>query len=431
MELLLIIILLCVVLYAYFSATETALSTFNRLRMKSYAEKGNKRAALVLELAEEYDSMISTVLIGNTIVNILASSIATIIFGLMIADQGLSTTVSTIVMTIVILTIGEIVPKTLAKQFPERFALFSAPILKFLFILLWPISIIFRGLQKLLSKIFKKDDDKVEIEEDLISIIEEAEEEGDIDEEESTLIKSAIEFNDLEVSEIFTPRIDITAVSSDISKPALAKVFSESGFSRIPIYEEDLDNIIGIIYYKDFFTRSYSTSVPITEIMKPVMYVAKTQKINDLLKELQEKQLHMAVVSDEYGSTAGIVTLEDIIEEIVGEIWDEHDEIVLEIEKVGDKEYIVSGKTNLDKLFNELDINVPDEDKDTDAMTVTGWAMDILGKIAEEGDSFEALGLSVKVLKMEGRRIDRLQVIDEREREDGEEEKLPRDDDEE
>lgn len=420
MELLLIIILFCVVMYAYFSATETALSTFNRIRMKGYAEKGNKRAELVLKLAEKYDSMISTVLIGNTIVNILASSIATILFGIMIADQGLSTTVSTIVMTVVILTIGEIVPKTLAKQFPERFALFSAPILKLLIILLWPISVIFGGLQKLLFIIFKKDEDKGVIEEDLITIIEEAEDDGDIDEDESTLIKSAIEFSDLEVSEIFTPRIDITAVSSDISKGDLVKVFSESGFSRIPIYEGDLDNIIGIIYYKDFFTRSYGTSIPICEIMKPVMYVAKTQKINDLLKELQEKQLHMAVVSDEYGSTAGIVTLEDIIEEIVGEIWDEHDEIVLEIEKIEENKYIVSGKTNLDKLFDELDIQIPDEEKETDAMTVTGWAMDILGKIAEEGDSFEALGLSVKVLKMEGRRIDRLQVIDNRECENSE-----------
>ena len=422
MELLLIIILFCVVMYAYFSATETALSTFNRIRMKGYAEKGNKRAALVLKLAEKYDSMISTVLIGNTIVNILASSIATILFGLMIADQGLSTTISTIVMTVVILTIGEIVPKTLAKQFPERFALFSAPILKLIMTLLWPISVIFGGLQKLLFIIFKKDEDKGVIEEDLISIIEEAEEEGDIDVEESSLIKSAIEFNDLEVSEIFTPRIDITAASSDVSKPALAKIFSESGFSRIPIYEGDLDNIIGIVNYKDFFTRAYSTSVPISQIMKPVMYVAKTQKINDLLKDLQEKQLHLAVVSDEYGSTAGIVTLEDIIEEIVGEIWDEHDEIVLEIEKVGEREYIVSGKTNLDKLFDELDIAIPNEDEETDAMTVTGWAMDILGKIAEEGDSFEAHGLAVKVLKMEGRRIDRLQVIDQRDTEEEEDE---------
>ena len=409
----LIIILFCVVMSAYFSATETALSTFNRIRMKSYAERGSKKAALVLKLSENYDTLISTILIGNNIVNILASSLATIVAGMIIHDQGLSTTMSTLVMTLVVLTFGEIVPKTLAKQFPEKFSIFAAPIINALIYIFYPISIIFRGLQKLLFKIFKKDEDKGVIEEDLISIIEEAEEEGDIDEEEGSLIKSAIEFGELEVSEILTPRIDITAVSHDVSKATLVKVFTESGFSRIPIYKGDLDNIIGIVYYKDFFTRAYNTNTPISAIMKPVMYVASTQKINDLLKELQEKQLHLAVVSDEYGSTAGIITLEDIIEEIVGEIWDEHDEIVLDIKCVGEKEYMVSGKASLDKLLDELDIKIPDEER-TDAATVTGWAMDILGKIPEEGDSFESNGLAVEVLKMEGRRIDQLRIVDRR-----------------
>ena len=417
MEIMLIIVVFCVIMSAYFSATETALSTFNRIRVKGLAEKGNKRAALVLKLADNYDTMISTVLIGNNIVNILASSLATVIFGMIVADQGLSTTLSTIVMTLLVLTFGEIVPKTLAKQFPERFAMFSAPLINALLYILFPISFIFKQLQKLLFKIFKKEEEQGMTEEELISIIEEAEEDGGIDEQESTLIKSAIEFNDLEVSEIFTPRIDITAVSTDVTKEEMARVFSESGFSRIPIYEGDLDNIIGIVYYKDFFTMSLDSDTPITEIVKPVIYITKTQKINDVLKDLQEKQLHLAVVSDEYGSTAGIVTLEDILEEIVGEIWDEHDEIVHEIDKISDNEYIVSGKANLEKLFDELDIEIPEDDEESDALTVNGWAMDILGKIAEEGDSFEALGLSVKVLKMEGRRIDELRIIDNRESE--------------
>ena len=417
MEIMLIIVVFCVIMSAYFSATETALSTFNRIRVKGLAEKGNKRAALVLKLADNYDTMISTVLIGNNIVNILASSLATVIFGMIVADQGLSTTLSTIVMTLLVLTFGEIVPKTLAKQFPERFAMFSAPLINALLYILFPISFIFKQLQKLLFKIFKKEEEQGMTEEELISIIEEAEEDGGLDEQESTLIKSAIEFNDLEVSEIFTPRIDITAVSTDVTKEEMARVFSESGFSRIPIYEGDLDNIIGIVYYKDFFTMSLDSDTPITEIVKPVIYITKTQKINDVLKDLQEKQLHLAVVSDEYGSTAGIVTLEDILEEIVGEIWDEHDEIVHEIDKISDNEYIVSGKANLEKLFDELDIEIPEDDEESDALTVNGWAMDILGKIAEEGDSFEALGLSVKVLKMEGRRIDELRIIDNRESE--------------
>ena len=417
----LIIVLFCVIMSAYFSATETALSTFYRIRMKNMAERGDKRAALVLKLTDNYDTLISTILIGNNIVNILASSLATIIFGILIVgNQSLSTTVSTIVMTLLVLTFGEIVPKTLAKQFPEKFSRFSAPIVNVLLYTLWPISIIFKSLQKLLAKIFKQDEDQGMTEDELISIIEEAEEDGGIDENEGTLIKSAIEFNDLEVCEIFTPRIDITAVSALATKKELGDVFKDSGYSRIPVYENDLDNIIGIVYYKDFFTKVYNTTAPISDIIKPVMYVAKTQKINDVLRELQKKQMHMAVVSDEYGSTSGIVTLEDILEEIVGEIWDEHDEIVYEIEQRGENEYIVSGKANLEKVFNELDVEIPDDEKDSDAMTVTGWVMDTLGKIAEEGDSFEALGLSVEVIKMEGRRIDQIHIIDQREREDDE-----------
>lgn len=417
MDILLVIIILCIVGSAYFSATETAFNTFNRIRMKNLAEKGNKHAELVLKLAENYDTLISSILIGNNIVNILASSLATVYFAGIIAGD-LSVTVSTIVMTLVVLTFGEIIPKTLAKQFPDKFSLFSAPIINILIYILFPISIVFRGMQKLLAKMFKQEEDKGMTEEELISIIEEAEEGGGIDEEESTLIKSAIEFNELEVSEIFTPRIDITAVPSDVTKEELAKVFSESGYSRIPVYEGDLDNIVGIVYYKDFFTLSFKTGTPIFEIIKPVMYITKTQKISDLLKDLQEKQLHMAVVSDEYGSTAGIVTLEDILEEIVGEIWDEHDEIIQEIEEISEGEYIVSGKANLDKLFSELEIELSDDEEQTDALTVNGWAMDTLGKIAEVGDSFEALGLTVEVLEMEGRRIEKLHIIDSREADD-------------
>ena len=417
----LIIIVFCVIMSAYFSATETAFSTFNRIRMKNIAEKGNKKAELVLKLSDNYDTLISTILIGNNIVNILASSLATIVFGIWLAgDTGRSTTVSTIVMTLLVLTFGEIVPKTLAKQFPEKFCMFSAPIINALLYILLPVSVIFKGLQKLLAKIIKSEEDTGMTEEELISIIDEVEEEGGLDEDESSLIKSAIEFNDLEVSEIFTPRIDITAVSSDVSKEELARVFSESGYSRLPIYDGDLDNITGIVYYKDFFTLSFKAATPISEIVKPVMYVTKTMKINDLMKELQEKQLHLAVVSDEYGSTAGIVTLEDMIEEIVGEIWDEHDEIVTEINEVSEGEYIVSGKANIDKLFDELDIDIDDEE-DTDALTVSGWAMDVLGKIPEEGDTFEAHGLYGEVVKMDGRRIDELRIEDRREDEESDE----------
>lgn len=417
----LVIIIFCTIMSAYFSATETAFSTFNKVRMKTNAEKGNKKAAKVLKLAENYDTLISTILIGNNIVNILASSLATLLFAEILiygSLKDMSATISTVVMTLVVLTFGEVTPKSLAKNIPERFAMFSAPLIGFLVIIFKPFSAMFRGLQKLIGKLIKTDDDQGMTEEELISIIEEAEEGGNLDEEESTLIKSAIEFNELEVGDIFTPRIDITAVEADVTKEELAKLFSESGYSRIPIYEGDLDNITGIVYYKDFFTTAFKRTTSIKEIVKPVIYVTKTQKINDLLKELQEKQMHLAVVTDEYGSTAGIVTLEDIIEEIVGEIWDEHDEIIEEIKEVGEGEYIVSGMTNIEKLFDSFDMEM---DEEIDALTVNGWVMDILGRIPEEGDSFEDRGLTVRVLKMDGRRIENLHILDNRRSEEDDE----------
>ena len=407
-----VIIIFCIIMSAYFSATETAFSTLNRIRIKNLAEKGNKKALLVLKLDAKYDTLLSTILIGNNIVNILASSLATLLFIQLVQDNDLGSLLSTVVLTLVILIFGEISPKTVAKKLPESFAMFSAPFINVILIILFPLTVLFKGLQKLLGMIFKSGDDQGMTEEELISIIEEAEEEGDFDKEESTLIKSAIEFGDLEVGDIFTPRIDITAISRGATYEEIKSVFNESGYSRIPVYDGDLDNVIGILNYKDFFSSSFEDGSDITEITKPVMYVTKTQKINDLLKDLQKKQRHIAIVTDEYGSTAGLVSLEDILEEIVGDIWDEHDEIVEEIKEVGDGEYIVSGKANIDKFFDELDI---EEDEKLDALTVNGWAMAELGKVAEVGDTFEANGLSVEVLEMDGRRIENLRVTDVRE----------------
>jgi len=420
MALQIVIIVLCLIFSAYFSATETAFTTMNRIRIKNLAEKGNKRAALALRLEESYDRLLTTILIGNNIVNILSASLATLVFVELLQNESLGTTLSTVVLTILVLIFGEISPKTLAKKHPETFAMFSAPLIYGISILLTPFTFLFKKWQDLLSRLFKKnEEDEAGItEEELISIIEEAEEEGDIDKEESSLIKSAIEFNDLEVGDIFTPRIDITAVSADATKEEITSVFNESGYSRIPVYENDLDNITGILYYKDFFTLVKGKKTSVSEIVKPVIYVTKNQKINDLLKELQNKQLHLAVVTDEFGSTAGIVTLEDILEEIVGEIWDEHDERVEELREVGEKEYIVSGKASLTKFFDTLDIAY---EEDPDILTVNGWAMSILGRIPEVGDRFEAEGLLVEVLEMDARRIENLRIIDSRKaEEDGE-----------
>ena len=261
----------------------------------------------------------------------------------------------------------------------------------------------------------KKEDDEGVTEDELISIIEEAEEEGGLDKEDGELIKSAIEFNELEVGDVFTPRIEITAISKDATYDEVSKVFSDSGYSRLPIYDGDIDNILGIVYYKDFFNESFGESDSIIEISKPIIYVAKSQKINDLLKELQNKQMHMAVVLDEYGSTAGIVTLEDILEEIVGEIWDEHDEKIEEIQQISEKEYIVSGMASISKVLDTFDI-----DEEPDSPNANGWAMDVLGKMPEVGDTFEEYGLSVEILATNGKRVEHLKIVDTRESENEE-----------
>ena len=411
----LVLIIACIILSGYFSATETAFSTFNRIRIKTLAEKGDRKAARVLRLSENYDTLISTILIGNNIVNILATALSTLLFiSLLNGDQSLGSTVSTVVMTVAVLIFGEISPKTIAKRSPDAFVFFSAPIISFFEIILFPITIIFKGWQALLSKIFKKNEDEGITEEELISIIEEAEEEGDLDADEGTLIKSAIEFNDLEVSDIFTPRIDITAVSKDATKEELSDLFSESGYSRLPVYDGDIDNVIGIVYYKDFYSTAFADDISIEDIVKPVIYVAKTQPINDLLKELQNKQLHMAIVLDEFGSTAGIVTLEDILEEIVGEIWDEHDEKVEEIKQTAEGEYIISGMASVSKVFDVFDL----DDEEVDATNVNGWAMEVLGKLPEEGEKFTEYGLEVEIISTNGKRVEELKITDVRERED-------------
>lgn len=399
----LITVLFCILMSAYFSATETAFSTVNKIRLKTMAEDGNKKAGKVLKLADNYDALLSTILIGNNIVNILASSLSTLLFIDLIANQSLATTLSTVVLTVVVLIFGEISPKSIAKEMPEKFAMFSAPLISLLMSVFTPLNWVFKQWKKLLNKFFKTEEEVGITEEELISIIEEAEEDGNFEKSETDLIRSAIEFNELEVGDIFTPRIDITAIKAESTPDEIREVFKESGYSRLPVYTEDLDNINGILYYKDFFTKEFDS---LESIIKPVIFVTKNRNVNELMNEFQEKKLHLAVVTDEYGSTAGIVTLEDIIEEIVGDIWDEHDDIEIDVSEVGEGEYIVSGKANASKVFDEIGL-----DTEPEALTINGWAIDALARIPLEGDEFEADGLAAKVLKMNGKRIENLHIV--------------------
>ena len=408
-EVYIVIIVLCLLLSALFSATETAFSTLNRLRIKALADKGNKKAKLILKLLDDYNSLITTILIGNNIVNILSASLSTLLFVSWLGEQT-GPTVSTVILTVIVLIFGEISPKTIAKEHPEAFAMFVVRFINTIKFIFTPFNALFSLWKKLLSKIFKAKEEESMVEEEILSLVKEAEEEGDLDKDESDIIKSAVEFTELEVGDVFTPRIDVTAISIEESNEDINKMFLESGYSRIPVYGEQFDDMLGILYYKDFY-KAYSQNkdANIKDILKPVLYVTANQKISDVLKDFQKKQLHFGMMLDEFGSIAGIVTLEDIVEEIVGEIWDEHDQIEREIIQTGEKEYTVTGKTSIVKLFNLLEM-----DNEEDFLTVTGWAMHCLEGIPTSGAEFDYEGLHVKVVKANPKRVESVIVTDNR-----------------
>lgn len=401
----LIIIIGCIIMSAYFSATETAFSSLNRIRIKNMAEKGNKRAGLVLKLSENYDGMLSTILIGNNIVNIASASLATVIFVKLLGDEA-GASISTVVTTIVVLIFGEVSPKSIAKESPEQFAMFSAPFLNAFMVLLTPANYLFKQWKKLLSVLIRTSGDSGITEEELLAIVEEAKQDGGIDEQEGSLIKSAIEFTELEAMDIATPRVDVTGIPVDADKEEIAAVFGETGYSRLPVYKDKIDDIIGIIYQKDFYNQVYRGVCGVEAIVRPALYVAKSKKINVLLKELQKNKMHIAVVIDEFGGTMGIVTLEDILEELVGEIWDEHDVVVQEIEKISDQEYLVLGNTSVEKLFEELG-----GEEEFESFTVSGWVMELAERIPEEGDVLYYENMTITVMKMKDRRVEQVRIV--------------------
>ncbi|HJB57850.1 MAG TPA: hemolysin family protein [Candidatus Flavonifractor intestinipullorum] len=394
-----------VTMSAYFSATETAFTSLNRVRLKSRAEGGDRRAAQVLALSEDYDKLLSTILIGNNIVNNVATTIGAVLFIKFLGDvQG--PTISAVVLTVVILIFGEVSPKSLAKESPESFAMFSAPLLRVLIMLLTPVSFLFAQWKRLLSKIFHHAQESGITEEELVTMVDQAENEGGLDQHESQLIRAAIEFHDLEVEEILTPRVDIVAVEDTATMDEVARAFAESGYSRLPVYHEDLDDIVGVIHEKDFHAARYHGQTDVSAITGTVLYTTGNTKISALLRVLQQEKAHMVIVVDEYGGTEGLVTLEDIVEELVGEIWDEHDEVIEEFRKQEDGSYLISCNADLTDLFDLFSIK-----GECDANTVSGWVMEQVGRVPEEGDQFQADGLDVTVTKVDHRRVLEIRVV--------------------
>ncbi|MCL2003966.1 MAG: hemolysin family protein [Oscillospiraceae bacterium] len=393
------ILIFLLLLSAFFSATEMAFAALSRVRVKHMAESGSKRAALALKLYDRYDKLLSTIVIGNNAVNIAAASAAAVYFVRRFGDVG--ATLSAVVVTAAVILFSEITPKSLAKEAPEKFALFSAPLIRLFMVVLAPLNGLFAYWKKLLGAIFKTSpDDRAMTEQELLIMVEEAEQEGAIGEEDKTLIHSAIEFNDRRAEDILTSRVDVTGIPADLPPDDVAKVFMESGFSRLPVYDGSIDNIIGIAHLRDFMKCVLQNGQSVAGIISPAVFVAPGTKISDLLKRLQKEKSHMAIVSDEYGGTAGIVTMEDILEELVGEIWDETDEIIEEFVALGEDCYKIICSADVDKMFEYFSLTGT-----VDSSTVSGWIMDTLGKIPEEGDSFTYENLTVTVTKAEHRRV--------------------------
>ena len=369
---------------AFFSASETAFSSLNQIRLKSRADDGDRTAARVLAMSEQYDKLLSTILIGNNIVNIAAASIGTIIFTKMLgAERG--ATVSTMVLTIVVLIFGEVTPKSLAKEMPETIATAVAPVLSLLMLVLTPLTWLFTQWKRLLNHFVHSSESDTITEGELMTMVSEAENDGELTDRESELIRSAIEFDDVEVEEILTPRVDVVAVADDISLEELAQTFAESGYSRLPVYHGTIDNIIGVVHEKDFYIARLKKATKIDDLVAPTLYTTGSTQISQLLRTLREQHHHMAVVVDEYGGTEGIITLEDILEELVGEIWDEHDEETEDFRKQSDGSWLVAGSASVDDLFETLELP---EDEDIDSNTVNGLVQEKTCHLPKVGDHF-------------------------------------------
>ena len=413
-----IVIVILVLLSGFFSGTETAFSCANKLRLKNMVALGKKHAKAVYTFAEEkYDKLVTAILIGNNIVNLTASAIGTVVFGKLLIDSSLdSTTVSTVVMTVAVLIFGEITPKYLASIYPEKFCFFFYPLMQLFYWILTPISFIFGGYKKLLSKIFKLKSDDTVTDAELISLVKEAEEDGTLKEDESELVRSALEFDDLKVEDILVPRVDVVAVKYDSPMDEIMRTFRENTYSRLPVYKDKIDNIVGLIHERDFYNAYLNGEKDIASAIQNIVFTSEYTHISTLLKQLQKQKIHMAAVSDEYGGLVGIVTLEDILEELVGEIWDEHDEEEILYGKIAEDEYWVDGKCDLEEFFDLYGLET--EEDDFESNTVGGWVTEKYGGIppVEEILRFKFLEIKVvkatkqKVLKIRSKKVDAEEV---------------------
>lgn len=402
-------IILLIIMSAFFSATETAFSSVNKIRLKHEASNGNKKAARALKIAENFDKTLTTILVGNNIVNILSTSLGTVICTELFGAKGVG--IATAAMTVLILIFGEIMPKSLAKENAEKFALAFGGLLNVFIVVLTPVTFIFRGLKNLVSKIFKSGSDAPSVTEDELKyIIDEIEEEGVLEEQESDLVRSALEFDDKNVSEVLIPRVRITAVEKNDSLEHIRELFFTEQYSRMPVYEKNIDNIIGFIHERDFFklTVSDEHAEGIESIIHEVIYITEFQTVSEVLARMQKEKIHMAIIKDQYGGTYGMVTMEDLIEELLGEIYDETDEEDHSFIKISDNEYDAAADFNLREFEEKL--GLPEDTIKSESYTLGGWTLELFGRIPQAGDEVKDGVFTLKVLEAEENRIIRLKI---------------------
>ncbi|MBE5751078.1 MAG: HlyC/CorC family transporter [Clostridiales bacterium] len=399
-----IVIVVLILLSGFFSGTETAYSCANKIKLKSMVMLGKKNAKAVHKFADEgYDKLVTAILVGNNIVNLSASALGTILFAKLLNDAAYSATVSTAVLTVVVLIFGEITPKYLASVYPEKICFLFYPLMQLFYWVLWPICKIFDGFKYLLKTVFKLKKDETVTDEELLSLVDEAEEDGTLKEDESELVRSALEFDDLKVEDILVPRVDVHAVEEDTSMEEVREVFKKTGYSRLPVYKDTIDNVVGLIHERDFYNGYVDGAKTITPFVQDIVFTTEYTRISTLLKQLQKRKIHMAAVSDEYGGLVGIVTLEDVLEQLVGEIFDEHDEEEVLFGKIADGEYWVDGKCDLENFFALYEMD--EEAEKYESNTVGGWAMEKYGEIPPIGEVLRCKDLEIKIVKANQQKV--------------------------
>ena len=393
---------------AFFSATETAYLSLNQTKIKTLSANGDRRAKQVAALSADYDKLISTVLIGNNIVNITLSSISTVLFIKFFA--GLGATLSTIVITLTVLLFGEITPKTVSRERADSFAMSTVYALKVIVILLYPLSVVFGLWQKMINKISRPPKDSAATEEEIITMVDEAEVGGNIDEAEGDLIRSAIEFKDITAEMILTPRSDVIFITEEMSNEEISEKFLESGYSRLPVCGKTLDELHGILHEKDFIYYMKNGDDGLSSYLTAPVFVSKHIGILDLLKILQNAKCHMAVVSDEFGALSGIITIEDIVEELIGEIWDEHDKVEEDFTTEADGSIIVDCSAEYDELMKQFGIESGHDDDPEQPQTVNGWLIKCFGDIPCEGETLDADGFHIEILSVDQTKITKAKI---------------------